>query len=99
MFLFPNLNTCEQRSRSPAGEEIVRVFEFARRRRGSGVVEGDGRGELGERGQMRDWENVGWAVTVTVFFFALKIFFQDFFLEKNLEKKILSAHMLSRFVV
>jgi hypothetical protein len=63
------------------------VFEFARRRRGSGVVEGDGRGELGERGQMRDWENVGWAVTVTVFFFALKIFFSRFFFSKKILRK------------
>ena len=34
------------------------------------------------------------------FFFRTQDFFlKIFFLEKNLEKKILSAHMLSRFVV
>ena len=73
MFLFPNLNTCEQRSRSPAGEEIVRGFEFARRRRGSGWGLGGGRegrgaegaGAEGMSGPLRDWANVGGDVIVT----------------------------------
>ncbi len=58
------------------------------------------RGGVGGEGADARLGECGMGSHSDCFFFRTQDFFlKIFFLEKNLEKKILSAHMLSRFVV